>query len=61
MADKASLSREPALTPEMLEAGIKATVEWRDGSVERTKFELVRDIYTAMRSKAQKCDCQDGE
>jgi hypothetical protein len=52
------------ITPEMLSAGAEIAAKWdynEDLGGINTYEDLVKEIYTAMRSKAQKCDCQDGE
>ena len=54
--------QKPALTPEMIEAGINTFYDentYNDRDICDEK--IVTAIYLAMRSKAQKCDCQDGE
>lgn len=48
----------PAPTREMVEAGARVLNALLD---ETPSEQLVQRIYHAMRSKAQKCDCKDGE
>lgn len=48
----------PAPTREMIEAGVHILNALPSDT---RPAELVERIYFSMRSKAQKCDCKDGE